>query len=188
MSRSSAAASWASPRRSSCSRQRPDLRVALIEKEPMLASHQTGHNSGVVHAGLYYTPGSLKARLCHEGKVELERVLRAEGHRARALRQARGRARRGRAAALQRRSRSAPWRTACPAWRRSGRSASTRSSRTAAASGRSGARAPASPTTCGRRWRTRTRCGRWARSSRQSRAATSITQRGDEMVVGTSLG
>jgi (S)-2-hydroxyglutarate dehydrogenase len=59
--------------------QRPDLRIALIEKEPELAAHQTGRNSGVVHAGLYYTPGSLKAKLCHEGKVELERYCEEKG-------------------------------------------------------------------------------------------------------------
>ena len=51
----------------------PDLRIALLEKESAIATHQTGHNSGVVHAGLYYTPGSLKARLCREGKRDLER-------------------------------------------------------------------------------------------------------------------
>ena len=45
----------------------PDLEVTLLEKEDALARHQTGHNSGVVHAGLYYTPGSLKARLCRRG-------------------------------------------------------------------------------------------------------------------------
>ena len=45
----------------------PDLKVTLVEKEAALARHQTGHNSGVVHAGLYYTPGSLKARLCRRG-------------------------------------------------------------------------------------------------------------------------
>jgi (S)-2-hydroxyglutarate dehydrogenase len=45
----------------------PDARVTVLEKEPALASHQTGRNSGVVHAGLYYTPGSLKARLCRRG-------------------------------------------------------------------------------------------------------------------------
>ena len=45
----------------------PDLRVAVLDKEPAVARHQSGHNSGVVHAGLYYTPGSLKARLCREG-------------------------------------------------------------------------------------------------------------------------
>jgi len=46
---------------------RPDVRVTVLEKEPALAQHQTSHNSGVVHAGLYYTPGSLKARLCRRG-------------------------------------------------------------------------------------------------------------------------
>jgi L-2-hydroxyglutarate oxidase LhgO len=50
----------------------PDLRLTLLEKEPTLAVHQTGHNSGVVHAGLYYAPGSLKATLCREGKGLLE--------------------------------------------------------------------------------------------------------------------
>lgn len=48
----------------------PDAQVTVLEKEPKLAAHQTGRNSGVVHAGLYYTPGSLKAQLCRRG-VEL---------------------------------------------------------------------------------------------------------------------
>jgi L-2-hydroxyglutarate oxidase LhgO len=52
---------------------RPGLRVAVVEKEEALALHQTGRNSGVIHAGLYYAPGSLKARLCREGKEALER-------------------------------------------------------------------------------------------------------------------
>jgi L-2-hydroxyglutarate oxidase len=43
------------------------LRVLVLEKEAQIASHQTGHNSGVVHAGVYYAPGSLKARLCVQG-------------------------------------------------------------------------------------------------------------------------
>ena len=51
---------------------RPDLRLAVLEKEAELATHQTGHNSGVLHAGLYYAPGSLKARLCREGKALME--------------------------------------------------------------------------------------------------------------------
>lgn len=50
----------------------PNLDVTLLEKESQLARHQTGHNSGVVHAGLYYTPGSLKARLCRRGVSLLE--------------------------------------------------------------------------------------------------------------------
>ena len=41
--------------------RRPGLRLAVIEKEPELARHQSGHNSGVLHAGVYYAPGSLKA-------------------------------------------------------------------------------------------------------------------------------
>lgn len=47
--------------------ERPDVEVVLLEKELLLAQHQTGRNSGVVHAGLYYEPGSLKARLCRRG-------------------------------------------------------------------------------------------------------------------------
>ncbi|KAI1719532.1 calreticulin family domain-containing protein [Ditylenchus destructor] len=46
---------------------RPSLSVALIEKESEIAKHQSGHNSGVLHAGIYYQPGSLKAKLCVEG-------------------------------------------------------------------------------------------------------------------------
>lgn len=45
----------------------PDARIALIEKEDSLAAHQTGHNSGVIHAGVYYAPGSMKARFCRAG-------------------------------------------------------------------------------------------------------------------------
>lgn len=46
---------------------RPDASVLVAEKEDAPAAHQTGHNSGVIHAGIYYTPGSLKARLCKAG-------------------------------------------------------------------------------------------------------------------------
>jgi L-2-hydroxyglutarate oxidase LhgO len=56
---------------------RPDAAVTVLEKEDRLAAHQTGRNSGVVHAGIYYAPGSLKARLCRRG-VELLRAYCAE--------------------------------------------------------------------------------------------------------------
>jgi (S)-2-hydroxyglutarate dehydrogenase len=45
----------------------PRLRLIILDKEPRLGAHQTGHNSGVIHSGAYYKPGSLKARLCVEG-------------------------------------------------------------------------------------------------------------------------
>ncbi len=51
---------------------KPDLKLCLLEKEKELGTHQTGHNSGVLHAGLYYPPGSRKARLCREGKLALQ--------------------------------------------------------------------------------------------------------------------
>ena len=59
--------------------RKPDLDVVVLEKEATVASHQTGHNSGVLHAGLYYQPGSLKARLCREGKADLEAYCEARG-------------------------------------------------------------------------------------------------------------
>lgn len=49
---------------------KPDAKVVLLEKEAALAQHQTGRNSGVIHAGVYYAPGSLKARLCKEGAAQ----------------------------------------------------------------------------------------------------------------------
>jgi (S)-2-hydroxyglutarate dehydrogenase len=48
-------------------RARPGADVVVLEKEPGVGRHQTGHNSGVIHSGIYYQPGSLKARLCREG-------------------------------------------------------------------------------------------------------------------------
>jgi (S)-2-hydroxyglutarate dehydrogenase len=52
-------------------RRHPGARVAVLEREERLAAHQTGHSSGVIHAGIYYRPGSLKARLCVAGAREL---------------------------------------------------------------------------------------------------------------------
>jgi L-2-hydroxyglutarate oxidase LhgO len=51
----------------------------VIEKEPELSSHQTGRNSGVIHSGLYYKPGSLKARTCARGRTLLERFCTEQG-------------------------------------------------------------------------------------------------------------
>src|SRR4026208_1708439 len=48
----------------------PAIRLLLLEKEAQLARHQTGNNSGVIHSGLYYRPGSLKARSCVGGRTE----------------------------------------------------------------------------------------------------------------------
>jgi len=52
-------------------KKNPNLKIVLIEKMNKLADHQTGHNSGVIHSGLYYKPGSLKARNCIQGRHEL---------------------------------------------------------------------------------------------------------------------
>ena len=48
----------------------PDKKILLIDKESSFAKHQTGHNSGVIHSGIYYQPGSLKAQFCREGLIE----------------------------------------------------------------------------------------------------------------------
>lgn len=58
---------------------RPDARVVLLEQEDAPARHQSGRNSGVLHSGLYYRPGSLKARLCVEGKAAMEAFCEREG-------------------------------------------------------------------------------------------------------------
>jgi len=58
--------------------QRPGIRLLVLEAEAQLAAHQTGNNSGVVHSGLYYKPGTLKARLCAQGREALYRF--AEQH------------------------------------------------------------------------------------------------------------
>ena len=60
-------------------RREPATRLALLEKEPELAAHQSGRNSGVIHSGVYYKPGTLKARLCVEGRAELLRFCDEHG-------------------------------------------------------------------------------------------------------------
>ncbi len=57
----------------------PGLRLVVLEKEERLAAHQSGHNSGVIHAGIYYPTGSLKAQLCAAGKQELEAFAAEHG-------------------------------------------------------------------------------------------------------------
>jgi L-2-hydroxyglutarate oxidase LhgO len=57
--------------------ERPALRLAVLEKEPAVGTHQSGHNSGVIHAGLYYQPGSLKARFCTAGRLALMEFAQA---------------------------------------------------------------------------------------------------------------
>ena len=51
-------------------KETPSKKILLLEKEKSFAHHQTGHNSGVIHAGVYYEPGSLKAEFCREGLKE----------------------------------------------------------------------------------------------------------------------
>jgi L-2-hydroxyglutarate oxidase len=57
----------------------PGISVAVLEKEPALARHQTGRNSGVIHAGVYYQPGSLKAQFCRKGVEATTRFCREQG-------------------------------------------------------------------------------------------------------------
>src|SRR5580693_2796647 len=51
--------------------QRPGVQLAVLEKEASVGTHQSGHNSGVIHAGLYYQPDSLKARFCTAGRLAM---------------------------------------------------------------------------------------------------------------------
>jgi L-2-hydroxyglutarate oxidase len=60
-------------------RRYPDKRVVVLEKEARVAEHQTGHNSGVLHSGIYYKPGSLKAINCRAGKRAMEAFCAEEG-------------------------------------------------------------------------------------------------------------
>jgi L-2-hydroxyglutarate oxidase len=57
----------------------PGLRLTVLEKEQQIGTHQTGHNSGVIHSGIYYAPGSLKAKLCVEGGRALKRYCDERG-------------------------------------------------------------------------------------------------------------
>ena len=57
----------------------PGVDLAIIEKEPAVGAHQTGHNSGVLHTGIYYTPGSLRAKLCVQGHRAMAEFCRHEG-------------------------------------------------------------------------------------------------------------
>ncbi len=59
-----------------CTRLFPHLRLLLVEKEDSVARHQSGHNSGVIHSGIYYKPGSLKAKLCVEGAAAMVEFCR----------------------------------------------------------------------------------------------------------------
>jgi (S)-2-hydroxyglutarate dehydrogenase len=60
-------------------RRRPQCRLLVLEKEKAVACHQTGHNSGVIHSGIYYKPGSLKARLCVAGAADMLEFVKAHG-------------------------------------------------------------------------------------------------------------
>ena len=59
--------------------RQPGTSLAIVEKEPALGEHQTGHNSGVIHSGIYYPPGSLKARLCTAGARQMYDFCESHG-------------------------------------------------------------------------------------------------------------
>src|SRR6202453_3544551 len=60
-------------------RRLPQLRLLLLEKEDRVGRHQSGHNSGVIHSGIYYKPGSLKAKLCVTGAAAMIEFCRQHG-------------------------------------------------------------------------------------------------------------
>ena len=57
----------------------PRMRLGVLDKEPSIGQHQSGHNSGVLHSGIYYAPGSLKAKLCVQGQRELYAYCEQKG-------------------------------------------------------------------------------------------------------------
>jgi len=59
--------------------RQPDRAVTVLEREPEVGFHQTGHNSGVIHGGIYYAPGSLKARLCVSGARDMYEFCERHG-------------------------------------------------------------------------------------------------------------
>lgn len=65
--------------------RRPGLRVTVVDRSDAVGTHQTGHNSGVIHAGVYYPPGSLKAQLCVEGAARMYEYCEAHGIAARRI-------------------------------------------------------------------------------------------------------
>src|SRR6266540_4105238 len=60
-------------------RRRPGARLVVLEKEDAIAQHQSGHNSGVIHSGIYYAPGSAKAQACVAGAAALYRYCDEKG-------------------------------------------------------------------------------------------------------------
>ena len=67
-------------------RRWPRLGSAIVDKEAKIAAHQSGHNSGVIHSGIYYAPGSLKARLCVHRQPSADSLLRRAWDRLRPVR------------------------------------------------------------------------------------------------------
>lgn len=61
------------------SERHPGISIAVVEKEASIGAHQTGRNSNVIHAGVYYRPGSMRAALCRRGKAQLEAFLQEQG-------------------------------------------------------------------------------------------------------------
>src|SRR5215471_6841914 len=59
--------------------RKPDLKVTVLDREDEVGFHQTGHNSGVIHGGIYYAPGSLKARLCVSGARDMYEFCEQHG-------------------------------------------------------------------------------------------------------------